>query len=131
MTQKTDHHPGKNGLEWFIFAISSLLLIAIFVFLGRESLHREKIPARLVLQIGLAEVREDGRFVAITVRNQGGEPASEVHVTVSATANGTSENAVLVFDHIPPQGEREGTAGFAIGSNSTTISAHVSGYRKP
>ncbi|MES2996068.1 MAG: hypothetical protein V4733_04580 [Verrucomicrobiota bacterium] len=131
MTKKIDTNHAKNPLEWIVFVLSVLLLIALFVFLASEAKRQNGEPARFSVETGSPIARDGMNSISVTVKNTGGEPAVNVRVQVTASANGTQQSAEFLLDHVPSLATRTGSVAFRNLPRDATVSAIVAGYMKP
>lgn len=74
--------PQKNWLEWTVFAISAVLVLATIAYLVVDGATLGDEPPRLSVTLGEPVARDDQFFVPVTVENTGDETAENVHVVV-------------------------------------------------
>ena len=104
--------PEKNILEWSVFGVALVLVLATFGYLVRESLTETKGPADIVVTLGESRAGSGGHVVAVKAENRGSQTAEEVRVTVVLDRGKAREEAVLVFPYLPRGSAREGWVGF-------------------
>ncbi|QJE97357.1 hypothetical protein [Luteolibacter luteus] len=122
---------GKNALEWTVFTFSTLLVGAIIVLLGVDTLRWKEGPARLEIVKGDAKT-EDGQLrVPIHIINRGETVAVNVTVEVTDTSSAQGKNATVNFDFVPRGAMREGRAIFPPDQDPAKLEARISGYEVP
>jgi uncharacterized protein (TIGR02588 family) len=102
----------KNVLEWTVFAISLVLVVATFGYLVRESLTTADGPPEVVVALGEPRAGAGGHMVPVTAENRGGTTAEDVQITVRLQAGDTEEEAVLVVPYLPRESRRSGWVTF-------------------
>lgn len=102
----------KNVLEWTVFGISLLLVLATFGYLVREALTASDGPPDVVVVLGAPRPGAGGHMVPVSAENRGGETAEEVRITVRLEAGGGQEEAVLVVPYLPREARRTGWVSF-------------------
>ncbi len=91
----------KNLLEWTVFGISLLLVLATLGYLVREALTTSEGPPEVVVALGAPRAGAGGHMVPVSAENRGGETAEGVRITVRLEAGGVEEEAVLVVPYLP------------------------------
>ncbi|MCW1885953.1 hypothetical protein OKA04_14535 [Luteolibacter flavescens] len=107
-----DRKRGKNPLEWIVFALSSVLVIAMIAVLTVEALRWQDRPPALSAKIGEMEFKDGTVIVPVEVVNHGDIAASEVNVAVTRTEGDAVQQSGVRFDFVPRQGTRRGTVSF-------------------
>lgn len=102
----------KNALEWAVFALSLVLVLATFGYLIRESLTTEQVPPEVVATLGPPRRGAGGHLVRVTAENRGGGTAEEVRITVRLEGTGEPEEVVLLFPYLARGGSRSGWVTF-------------------
>ena len=118
---------GKNPLEWSVFGVSLLLVLAVTGVLGMEALRWQGTPARLKVELGQAERRGGEWCVPVKVSNEGEGLASNVEIEVSAG----DEKAGLTLDFVPRGTVREGKVCFPEEVDPGAMKGRVLGYEEP
>ena len=118
-------------MEWTVFAVSTLLVLAVMAVLGMEALRWGGKPAHLEIKRGDI-VMERGRLcLPVTVTNTGDSVAVNVNETVAARGPGGERSVDLIFDFIPRGATREGRAAFPADQDPGQLEVHISGYETP
>lgn len=123
---------GKNALEWVVFGISTLLVLALLGFLGYTSWSYTDSPAHIEFHLGEPTKIGKSWQVEVEVQNQGGHAAEGVEVEVEWSAQ--KQTARFVLPHLPRQGKRVGYAVFEAKGDSklkvSALKARVAGYEE-
>ena len=93
--------PQKNWLEWTVFAISAVLILAVVGFLAYESATIGKKPPDIHLHIGQVEPRQGYFAVPLEVTNTGDQTAEGVHLEVVLKTSEGEERADLEIQFLP------------------------------
>jgi len=123
----------KNALEWSVFAVSGLVLLFVFGYLGYHAWTSEGEPADIDIQLGESRP-QDGRYVLpLTLRNRGGQSVQDVEVEVNLLAGGvTTETAAITMPFLPRQSARGGWIVFdSDPAQAEEIEALIVGYVAP
>jgi uncharacterized protein (TIGR02588 family) len=102
----------KNALEWTVFGVGLVLVMATLGYLVREAFTTGSSPPELVVHLGAPRRVTEGYQVPVTVVNRGDHVAEGVTVTISLTAKAEREEAVLSIPFLPHQSRREGWVTF-------------------
>ena len=121
----------KNRLEWAVFGVALVLVLATFAYLLRESLTERKGPPDVVVSIGEPRRGAGGYMVPLTAENRGSETAEEVRVTIELERDGRQEQAVLEFAYLPRNSTRSGWVGFQRDPRGGTLRVAGIGYQAP
>lgn len=108
MTRKLE----KNALEWTVFGVSLVLVMATLAYLAREVVTTGSRPPELVVQLGTPRPVTHGFQVPVTVLNRGDHVAEGVNVVITLVAKAEREEAVLNLAFLPRQSKREGWVTF-------------------
>ncbi len=117
----------KSWLEWTVFALSTLLTIALVGYLVHDAVQNRGTPADVRISLGDPTLTEFGYSVPVKVTNQGETTAREVEVEV-ATHSNPPQTATLSFDFLSAEEVREGWVGFngkPSGPLSSRVMSHV------
>lgn len=106
------NRPRKNLLEWSVFGVALVLVLATVGYLVREAMTAADGPPDVVVALGPPRAGAGGYLVPVTAENRGGETAEEVRVTVRWEASGGAEEAVLLFPYLPRESRRSGWVTF-------------------
>ena len=102
----------KNALEWTVFGVSLVLVLATFGYLVRESLTVTAGPPEVVVVLGEPRTGAGGHMVQVTAENRGGETAEDVQIAVRLEVGEVEEEAVLVVPYLPRDSRRSGWVSF-------------------
>lgn len=119
---------GKNWLEWSVFGLSCVLIVAILGFLTFEARRAGGRTARVVAVIGAVEQNGGWTHVPVALHNQGDEVASHVEVTVIARSAGGERTGVLSVAEISRHASHEGRISFPVLMESEDIEIRAIGY---
>lgn len=108
MTRKLE----KNALEWTVFAVGLVLVMATLGYLIREVVTTGSKPPEVVVNLGPARPVTHGFQVPVTVVNRGDGVAEGVSVTITLATKTEREDAVLDIAFLPRQSRREGWVTF-------------------
>ncbi|RYG37204.1 hypothetical protein EON81_07370 [bacterium] len=115
----------KNALEWTVFGLSTILLAAAFIALGRDYAIDRGRPPILEVRTEAPEKAGDGWRVPFTVRNTGDTTAESVKLD----AKSADQEASADLDYVPRGSERKGA--FVFERKPGKLSATVAGYMEP
>jgi uncharacterized protein (TIGR02588 family) len=101
----------KNTLEWTVFGIGLILVMATLGYLLREASTTNASPPDLVVHLGTPQRVTEGFQVPVTVVNRGDRAAEGVSVIVTLAAK-EREEVVLNIAFLPHQSRREGWVTF-------------------
>ena len=102
----------KNALEWTVFGVGLVLVMATLAYLVREAFTTGASPPDLVVQLGVPRQVTEGFQVPVTVVNRGDRVAEGVSVTITLAARTEREEAVLSIAFLPHQSSRQGWVTF-------------------
>ncbi len=124
--------PQKNWLEWIIFALSLLLILATAGALICEQLSLGEKPPDPQVQLGPPEAHEGYFAVPVKVVNHGDETAASVHLEVVLhLPGGESETGQFDLPYLPRRATREGWVTFRHDPSEGKLEPRVLGYEKP
>jgi len=124
--------PEKNWLEWSVFAVSLLLVVAVVAYLAYDAVSSAERPPDLAVQLGAPEQHADHFAVPITVTNAGDQTAEGVVVEVVVERGGEQEQAQLEIAYVPRQSQREGWVTFEQNPQTAdSMTARAIGYEQP
>jgi uncharacterized protein (TIGR02588 family) len=99
--------PVKNRLEWIVFAVGLLLVLATLGFLVRESLAGQGGPPEIVARLGTPIRAAGGFMVPVEVTNVGRGTAEDVRVSVILEGRGSEpEEADVDISFLPRESRR-------------------------
>lgn len=102
----------KNALEWTVFGVGLVLVMATVGYLIREVVTTGSKPPELVVRLGPARLVTHGFLVPVTVVNRGDQVAEDVSVMITLATRTEREEAVLGIAFLPHQSKREGWVTF-------------------
>jgi uncharacterized protein (TIGR02588 family) len=102
----------KNALEWTVFGVGLVLVMATLGYLIREAVTTGSSPPELVVHLGAPRRVTEGYQVPVTVVNRGDRFAEGVSVRITLAAKAEREEAVLNIAFLPHQSRRQGWVRF-------------------
>lgn len=121
----------KNLLEWAVFAMSTVLIIAVTACLAWFALRDEEGPPRLEVKTGVPEVENGWVRIPVMVSNSGHRVAANVRVVVSGRSGPTIREGSFTIGFIPQEGTREGVVTFQGADVPVDLKCEVIGYETP
>ena len=123
----------KNWVEWAVFAVGLVLVLAALSYLVYEGATMGEAPPSLEVRLGTPEQRAHNFIVPVTVTNHGDETAEGVTVEVLLESGGgvEPERGELTIAFIPRRATREGWVAFQQDPRNARLAARVLGYEKP
>jgi len=121
----------KNTLEWTVFGVALILLLATLAHLVREAFTAGASPPELVVNLGIPKRVEEGFQVPVTVANRGDRTAEGVSVTISLALAAEREEAALTIAFLPPRSRREGWVTFRGDPRGGKLQVGPVGYASP
>lgn len=123
----------KNRLEWTVFGISLMLVLAILLYLSYKAyVHQPSTPDLLVEYFHDPSANAPQHY-RVVVENKGGETAEEVQVEVIIEREGAEvERAELRIAFSPKESKREGWVILKEKPmKSDTLVARIVSYKRP
>ena len=123
----------KNWVEWAVFAVGLVLVVAALTYLVYEGATMGSDPPSLEVRLGTPEQRAHNFIVPVTVKNHGDETAEGVTIEVLLESGGSvePERGELTIAFIPRLATREGFVTFQKDPRNARLTARVLGYEKP
>ena len=121
--------PGKNALEWSVFALSCVLVLGTFAVLIHGMVVWQDAPARLTAHAGEAYQEGGSLWVPVVVANEGDHSAVNVEIEVVSTSTAGESKAAFTVDQIPRGSERQGRVSFEGKREEHQFRVRVSGYQ--
>jgi uncharacterized protein (TIGR02588 family) len=115
----------KNWLEWTVFALSAVLILAVAGVLGYLAVAGERRNPRLEVSLGTPERVPSGYAVPVTVTNTGDITAEEVGV------EGGDERGELTLAFVPGGSRRQGWVAFTREPDVARLRTRLIGYEQP
>ncbi len=105
--------PSKNRLEWTVFGVGLVLVLATLGFLVRESIAGADGPPDVVVRMGAPRPSKSGWLVPVEITNAGGSTAEDVRVPVFLELPaGPREEAELGIDFLARGSRRNAWVSF-------------------
>ena len=125
--------PQKNRLEWAVFVIGLVLVVAVLAYLAYDGLTMGDAPPSIEVRLGSPEPRPHNFIVPVIVINHGDMTAEGVHVEVVIEAEGGDERERGEFQvaFLPRHARREGWVAFQTDPRPFQLKARVLGYEDP
>jgi len=130
-SSKNPERNKKNWLEWSVFGVSCLLVLATTGFLAKEAWFQEEGPPKIEVTLGEVIRNSDGVDVPVTVTNHGNEVASDLQIEVQAQSEGESKTATFTIPYLPKRATRQGSVSFKETEPVLHLSSRVAGYSRP
>lgn len=102
----------KNGLEWSVFAVGLILVMATLAYLIREVVTAGSNPPEVVVQLGRPRGVTHGFRVPVTLFNRGDRVAEGLSVVITLAGKAEREEAVLDIAFLPKKSKRQGWVTF-------------------
>lgn len=118
----------KSWLEWIVFGLSAVLIVAVVGYLVRDGMRDADRPPDIRVTLGRAQESAHGFIVPVSVTNLGDQTAQAVELEVRCRDGGGEQTAALTYDFIASGEVRKGWVGF-LGGPSDELVARVVGYR--
>jgi uncharacterized protein (TIGR02588 family) len=105
--------PEKNALEWTVFAIGLVLVLATLGYLIRESIVSGDGPPDVAVELGPPRPSRHGYLLPVEVTNSGGTTAEDVRIPIFLELpDGRREEAEMDIAFLPPDSKRKGWVSF-------------------
>lgn len=122
----------KNRLEWIVFGVSLVLVVATFGYLIREALTTSESPPDVVVELGEPRPGSGGFMVPVVASNRGGGTAEDVQISVTLDVPGAvSQESVLLVPFLPQASDRRGWVTFRSDPRSGTLRVSGVGFQSP
>jgi len=123
--------PGRNWLEWLVFALSLAIISGVLGVLLNAVLGTDGSPPRIEVFLGDSR-EENGLYVVpVLVRNVGEKPAAEVRIEAVLSAGSTVERAGFDLSYSPGGSVRQGEITFSIDPRGGRVKARALGFESP
>ncbi|MDT6942377.1 TIGR02588 family protein [Brucella pseudogrignonensis] len=120
-----------HWLEWVIGGICTLLVTALFVWIGRDIYRYEVQEAQFDISILSISPAADGYRVSFRINNTSLSTAAQVHVSGDISSFKDTESSDITFDYVASESYETGTLFFKTNPSSGTLTLHVDGYTEP
>ena len=133
MTKKARGKVEKNWLEWVVFGVGLVLVVATLSYLVYDGATSAGTPPEIEVLLGEPRRGGPGFLVPVKVVNRGGETAGGVMVEVVLEAAGSPEpeRGEFTVAFLPRGGAREGWVAFRTDPRAGRLTARAVGYEKP
>jgi len=131
MKKSTPENPTKNLLEWAVFGISAVLVLATLVLLTIATFQVEDGPAEMRAEAGKPVSKDGWIRIPVTVNNNGQRVAANVEVKVCLGHGETRREAGFTIDFVPLGGSRSGAVSFRETGEPVVLECEVIGYEEP
>ena len=124
--------PEKNALEWSVFAVGLVLVLATLGYLVRESIVSDGGPPDVAVRLGSARPSQHGWLLPVEVTNVGSTTAEDVRVAIALDLpDGTRQEAELDIAFLPPASKRQGWVSFPSDPRRGTLSLGTIAFEVP
>jgi len=125
--------PHKNALEWSVFFVSAIIVLATIGSLAWSAISDVDSPPDLSIVAGKALPGQQGTHrVPLLVRNLGNTTAQSVQVEVILRRGAEEvERGELTLSFVPRHSEREGWVTFRNDPRCCEIQARAVSYESP
>jgi uncharacterized protein (TIGR02588 family) len=94
--------PTKNLLEWAVFGLSTILILAVIAVLGMEVFATGDAPPQLRVETGTSIPGEQELLLPVSITNIGDRVAEQVQLSFTVVrANSGQEEFTLTIDLLP------------------------------
>lgn len=122
----------KNRLEWTVFGVALILVLATFGYLISEAVRTDDTPPDVTVTLGRPEPGSGGFMVPVEAANSGGQPAEDLRISVRLeTPGGAAEESVLLFPYLPRESKRQGWVTFRTDPSTGTLRVSGVGFQSP
>jgi uncharacterized protein (TIGR02588 family) len=123
--------PRKNWLEWTVFAVGAVLVLATTAYLALQAIQPPHRDVRVAVTFGRPEPGPVGYQVPVEIRNDGGGPALAVNVGIVLERGGSAERASVLIDYLPAHSRRTGRVAFRGDPAEGTLVVQAVSYAEP
>ena len=124
--------PRKNWLEWTVFAVGAVLVLATTAYLAVQAIKPPHREVRVAVTFGRPEPGPLGYQVPVEIRNDGGGPALTVNVEIALERGGSAaERASVLIDYLPAHSRRTGRVAFRGDPAEGTLVVQAVSYAEP
>lgn len=130
--ENRNRHDERSGTLEKLFTVLSLILItAIVIYLGRESLATQT-PAAFILKPADPIKRGDFKAIDVYIENTGDKAAKAVNLKGEVVGpDGKPIEAEATLDWLPGRSSRRATLIFPLDAPTTTPELEIIGYEDP
>lgn len=123
----------KNGLEWFVFAASVLLILGMFGYLGVKALAYSDSPPDLRITVFSEPDKLQRNIYRLELMNVGEQTAENVLVEVTLVQGGKEvETGETSFPMAPQESKEKAWVTFRNPvQGGQQVKVHILGYNQP
>ncbi len=124
--------PVKNAMEWTVFAVGLVLVLATLGYLIRESIVTDDGPPDVAVALGPPRPSRHGYLLPVEVTNTGSSTAEDVRVPIFLELpGGGREEAELDIAFLPPDSKRKGWVSFRTDPGQGTLGVGAIAFEAP
>ncbi len=124
--------PHKNWLEWTVFGVGAVLVVATLGFLAFDAATLGSAPPGIEARLGRPQRLKKGYAVPVTVVNHGDATAEGVAIEVTLQRRGrATQSGEFEVAFLPRQSKREGWVVFDADPQAGRLEARVKGFEAP
>lgn len=123
--------PKKNWLEWTVFGLSAVIILAVVAVLAFEAATVADSPPQLSISLGDAVTQPAGYSIPLTVENTGGNTAENVNLELTIEHNGETETGECQIAFVPRQSSGECWVMLSENPQDGEVKARVLGFEQP
>ncbi|MDR6434278.1 TIGR02588 family protein [Brucella pseudogrignonensis] len=120
-----------HWLEWVAGGICTLLVIALFVWIGRDIYRYEVQEPQFDISIMSINSMNKVYRVTFDLRNTSLSTAAQVQVRGDISSSSSTESSDITFDYVASESHETGILFFKTNPSSGTLTIHVVGYKEP
>ncbi|MGO1164918.1 TIGR02588 family protein [Brucella sp. C7-11G] len=120
-----------HWLEWVVGGIGTVLVTALFVWIGRDIYRYEVQEPQFDIKIMSINSMNEVYRVAFDIRNTSLSTAAQVHVRGDLSSSSVTESSDITFDYVASESHETGVLFFKTNPSSGTLTIHVVGYTEP
>ena len=121
----------KNALEWTVFGVSCLLVLATLAILIMEITKAGKTPPMITVKPGQGYPVNGRLWIPVEVTNTGGLAAVNVEVGAQRPSQGGEDKAAFTVEHLPRGATRMGHVSFPGSNADIEVDIRVLSYQEP
>lgn len=124
---------GKNLLEWTVFTVSLLIVVAVLTYLTFKTITYQPSPADITVALKAKPTSTMPHRYHVSISNIGGETAENVVIEfLLMVSDSTLEKAELEMPFVPQSSKREAWINFSTNpATADSIVTRVVSFKKP
>jgi len=123
--------PKKNWLEWTVFGLSAVIILAVVAVLAFETATVTDSPPQLSVSVGDIVAQPAGYSIPLTVENTGGNTAENASLELTVERNGEQETGECQIAFVPRQSSGECWVMLSENPEGGVVKARVLGFEQP